>query len=109
MKILHILAFILVCSPATAFAGYCTDERITNVITSQDGATVGIYFTTNKSCANWCSVPTTWNAEAKARAYSMLLTSASTGRNLTFFWPQQATVCAPLPLYSVPDLIVFPQ
>ncbi|SFJ21984.1 hypothetical protein [Caulobacter sp. UNC279MFTsu5.1] len=97
-------AVALMLSATTAHAAqYCWSEKINQVVLVGDN----IYFSTDQSCLSWCSVPTTWSAGARDRAYSMLLTAKASNRPLSFYWSTAATACASLPAYSSPDQILF--
>lgn len=78
----------LLASPA--HAEYCANEKIVTVITQG----TGIFFTTDKSCPNWCSIDTSWPTAAQDRAFSQLLTAQNAGRPITFFWNAAAVACA---------------
>jgi hypothetical protein len=99
-----LLAFVALMLPAAAHAAqYCWSEKIDQVVLLGDN----IYFSTDKSCPTWCSVSTGWSAEARNRAYSMLLTAKAANRPLSFYWSTAATACAVMPAYSFPDQILF--
>ncbi|MGR4867069.1 hypothetical protein [Caulobacter sp. LARHSG274] len=102
--LLAVVAVVAVMLPAAANAGqYCWSEKIDQVVLLGDN----IYFATDKTCPTWCSVPTSWSAEARNRAYSMLLTAKAANRTLSFYWPTAATACAVMPAYSAPDQFLF--
>jgi hypothetical protein len=93
-------AVVALMLPATAaHAGqYCWQEKIGTIVLLGDA----IYFTTDQSCPSWCAVPGSWSADARNRAYSMLLTAKTTNRKIGFYWEGATTACQALPVYSSP-------
>jgi hypothetical protein len=90
---------------SSARADYCFSEKIGQLVLVGDN----IYFTTDKTCSSWCQVPTTWSADARNRAYSLLLTAKTTKALVSFNWPSAAGACAALPVYSAFDQIFLAQ
>lgn len=102
LKISLACSLFILSTPAYA-ASYCGDQKVSSVILSESG----IFFTTDKSCPNWCTINQTLSDYQKDRMYSMLLTSASTGRHLIFYF-EEATACEAVPVYAHPTNIIYP-
>ena len=105
-RFLHgFLGFILLSAPVAARAEYCFNERITSVIT-QDGA---VWFTTDKSCPNWCGLKSALSTDERSRQYSLLLTALTTERLVSFYWSQSASGsnCPVIPTLGAPDLMAL--
>lgn len=96
-----VLASLVFCQPA--HAEYCFSEKIGQLVLVGDN----VYFTTNKTCASWCQVPANWSADARNRAYSLLLTAKTTNMLVSFNWPTASGACAALPTYSAFDQVFF--
>jgi hypothetical protein len=93
------MSMIAMSSPARA--DYCT-ESVVQVIENGDQ----VFFTTNKSCPNWCQVNPALSESARDRMFSLLLTAASGGRKIsTYFDGVQA--CQAVPAYSSPVSIIY--
>lgn len=85
-----------------AHAEYCANEKIVTVITQG----TQIFFTTDKSCPNWCSIDTSWPAAAQDRAFSQLLTAQNAGKPITFFWNAGAVACAVQATFASPATLM---
>ena len=89
------------------FAGeYCWNDKVLMVIVQGEK----IFFTSEKSCNNWCEISDTWSAEAKNRAFTQLITAKATESNITFFWSEHDSgkPCQSfLPTYSKPGVIAL--
>ncbi|AJP70589.1 hypothetical protein TS85_00205 [Sphingomonas hengshuiensis] len=96
------IALLLTTSGAQAGA-YC-EQTIKLAIVNNAG---GIYFTTDKSCLNWCQINPDISQAQQDRMYSMLLTSASNCRKVTIYF-DSATGCEALPVYSQPSTFLYP-
>jgi len=90
-----------------AYAGeYCWNDKVVRVILKNDG----IYFTSQKSCLNWCKVNPNWSAERKDQALSMLLLAKTSNANIAFFWAEHdaGSPCQDrLPAFANPVLIML--
>ncbi|HWW24737.1 MAG TPA: hypothetical protein VNZ85_02450 [Caulobacter sp.] len=93
-----VLASLMFCQSAQA---YCFNEKIGQLVLVGEN----IYFTTDKTCASWCQVPTNWSADARNRVYSLLLTAKTTNTLVSFNWPTAPSACAALPTYSAFDQV----
>lgn len=65
------LSVLWILSGSVWAGAYCYDEKLTSVIIASEG----VYFTTDKSCPNWCRVNESWSEDAINRSYSMLLSA----------------------------------
>lgn len=104
MKVVKILLFlIIVITSKLSFAGaYCTDEKITSLTMSGDS----VYFTTDKSCSQWCKINPDWSEAAINRAYSMLMTAQSSDKGVRFYWNEHSVSCeSVLPVYAMPGIL----
>jgi hypothetical protein len=94
-------ATFAVCEEAEA--AFCFNESISYVIVSGDD----IYFTTDKSCPDWCKVNASWSADAKKRAYAALLAAKMADRTISFAFSELTSTCAgPVPTYASPTHIL---
>jgi hypothetical protein len=100
-KIFLSAAAALLCI-STARAEYCSGQKVTALILND----TSIYFTTDKSCPNWCRVAPGLAEKQQDRMYSMMLTAVSTGRTLTFFFTE-AQACEAVPTLSSPTAIIY--
>lgn len=93
------LILLCILSGSVWAGAYCYDEKLTSVIVNSGG----IYFTTDKSCPNWCEINSSWSAEVINRSYSMLLSAQAQNRVVRFYWEEHATTCAgAVPVYANP-------
>jgi len=76
-----ITVFIVCASAARADVG-CA-ETVTQIIMHSNG---NVYFTTNQTCANWCSLSFT-TTDGNNRAYAMLLSANAQAKTIWFDWP----------------------
>lgn len=82
---------------------YC-NESVTQLIV-KNGT---VYFTTSKSCPNWCELNTTWAAASISQATSILLSARVTGQDVTFDWSDQTSACSNTEAtYSEPGAVIF--
>lgn len=95
-------AAAVICCMSQAQAGYCYGQKVTAVILNDDS----IFFTTDKSCPNWCRVAAGLAESQKDRMYSMLLTAAATNRLLTLNFTE-AQACEVVPTYAAPAAIIY--
>jgi hypothetical protein len=96
--------FALLASPQANAGAYCYGEIVTGVF-MQGGS---VYFTTSKSCPNWCLVGSAWNATEQSQAFAMLVASKTTGETMTFYWNEQTSECSPAePVSASPTLIAM--
>lgn len=105
MRYLIFVVFSLFASVVSA-GEYCWSDKVTMVIV-KNGA---IYFTSQKSCPNWCQVDPAWSVEGRNMAYSQLLTAKTTGGNITFYWNEHEAgrPCQDkLPTYSKPSVLIL--
>jgi hypothetical protein len=81
-----------------AFAGaYCYAETINYLIVNG----TQIFFTSNKSCPNWCEVGPGWTDAAKNRAYATMLASKHAGTTVTLYFNELTATCSgPVPVSS---------
>lgn len=104
MKAAALLGFMIMAATSSQAGEYCWNESIQLLIMQGDD----IYFTTDKTCPNWCTLHPEWSQEARKRAYATLLTAKTTGTPVTFFWHQHSTACeSPLPVHSYPGSIIL--
>jgi hypothetical protein len=103
LKRIALVATLLLLPATQAHAEYCFSEKITGIILVGDA----VYFTTNKTCASWCEVNSTWSTDAKNRVYSTLLTAKTSNQLVSFHWPAATTACMALPTYSKPDQVLL--
>jgi hypothetical protein len=97
-----IVSAIALVSSARADA-YC-NESVTQLIV-KNGA---VYFTTSKSCQNWCALNTTWAADSINQATSLLLSARITGQTVTFEWSDQTSPCSNTEAtYSNPEAVIL--
>ena len=98
-----LVALMFFVAPTVAHAEYCWNERVTQVIVFGNN----VFFTTNKSCPQWCGLTAGLSSDAYNRFYSILLTSFTTGKLVTTYWSQTAagSNCPVVALYAAPDLI----
>ncbi len=62
-------------------------EAVTGAVLHVNG---NIYFTTDKTCPNWCQV--NWGSSAANKnAFAMLLAAKTSARQITFDWPYLAS------------------
>ena len=87
---------------SNARAEYCNGQKITAVILTDDN----VYFTTDKSCPNWCRISPGLAENQRDRMYSMLLTAASVNRRLSFYFAE-AQGCEAVPTYSTPTAVIY--
>ena len=80
----HVLGLIIstaLWSSHTHSATFC-QENVTQVIQGDNG---NVWFTTDKTCPNWCKL--NWVvSDAVKRAYAALLTARVSGKPVTFYW-----------------------
>lgn len=88
---------------STASAGaYCNNEKLTSIIVQGEQ----VYFTTDKSCPNWCQLDPTWSIDAFNRTYSMLLSAQAQKKEVRIYWREHSVACeGPVPTYSKPQNI----
>ena len=85
-----------------AHAVACT-ETVINLIVHSSG---NVYFQTNATCGNWCQI--NWSTEAANKnGYAMLLTAKTTGKTLTFVWPNLSACNVSNVTYASPDYIIL--
>jgi len=84
-----ILVFTSAVSTIGAAGEYCWNEKVQYVILNGDS----VYFTTDRSCPNWCTLHPAWSADQRKQAYAMLMTAKTTERALTLYWNEHSTSC----------------
>ena len=89
--------------PVSADETICSGEIITTVTTVGDE----VYFTTDKSCPNWCKLSSSLSASAKDRFYAQLLTASVTKTHVDIFWQLVSTPCAVEPAGAEPTHLVL--
>ncbi|HSI50820.1 MAG TPA: hypothetical protein VLA61_21345 [Ideonella sp.] len=99
-----LLACAFGCSVSIA-GEYCWNENLALVITQGEN----IYFTTDKSCPNWCQVDPALSSDAKKRIFATLLTAKAMGRGVAMYWNEApaGSQCAAVPAYSKPVTVAF--
>ncbi len=97
------LAALFMCiSSATNAATHCT-EAITRAILHAGG---GIYFTSDKTCSNWCQI--NWGTSEKNKnGYAMLLAAQTSARTITFYWPNVEACTEVNATYASPDYMML--
>ena len=99
-KFLTLAALLL--STASHAGVHCT-EAVKTVVLHQNG---NVYFTSSKTCPNWCQIK--WAGEGdKDRALSQLLVARTTEKPLTFYWRELNNCETINPTYSSPEYVVF--
>jgi hypothetical protein len=97
------IAISCIAGVSSAHAGeYCTQEKITQIITGSGM----VFFTTDKSCPNWCQLPTAWSTDSINRSYSLMLSAFMSNRKVAFYWPTAATACQVVSVNSSPDNVI---
>lgn len=95
-------AALISAAPASADS-YCS-ETITQIIIKNDA----VYFTTNKSCPNWCELNPSWDATTINRALSVMIAAKTSGSSVTFEWPDQSGPCSNVEqTYSAPGAVIM--
>lgn len=98
-----VLTCITLCSISAAKADSYCSENVTGVIVLGDS----LYFTTDKSCPNWCQINPNWDATAINRAMSAMMAAKTAGNTVEFEWPGTNTACSVEPTYSNPGVVIF--
>ena len=94
---------LMIIFPSIASAGVDCSERVNHAILHQNG---NVYFTTDKTCPNWCQIKWT-NDGDKDRAYSTLLAARVTQKNMTFYWASLNSCDDKNATYTSPSYMVF--
>lgn len=97
----YVFAVALVFSSSSAFAITCS-ETVKSVIVHQNG---NVYFTTDKTCPNWCGLVWT-SADSVSRAYALMLSTSAVPRKLVFAWTTISSCSEVNELYAVPSWVV---
>lgn len=96
------VALSVTISPVTHAATHCT-EAVTRAILHANG---GIYFTSDKTCPNWCQV--NWGTgEKNKNGYAMLLAAQTSARTITFYWTNIAACNEVNATYASPDYMML--
>jgi redox-sensitive bicupin YhaK (pirin superfamily) len=99
---LLIAALLIALSPIAKAATHCT-ETITRAILHLNG---NIYFTSDKTCPNWCQV--NWGTSEKNKnAFAMLLAAQTAARSITFYWPSVSECTEVNATYASPDYMML--
>ena len=93
-------AFSVASSAQVANAATCP-EMVVNVISHSSGY---VYFTTNKTCANWCMIA--GKPEYITQTYAMLLLAQSKKRGVEIAWLNLDSCEQQNQLYAVPDYVI---
>lgn len=102
--ILPLLACVaLAAAPAAKADAYCS-ETVTLIIVKA-GA---VYFTTSKSCQNWCELNPAWDANTINRSVALMIAAKTTGSPMMFEWPDQSSSCSNTEqTYSEPGAVIM--
>lgn|GEM_PF-2626490 len=85
-----------------SLAGVECLEKVTSVIIASNG----VHFSTSGVCSDWCSI--NWaNQDNVNRAYSALLTSVTTRKQVKMYWPNLASCSAKNLVWAVPDYVII--
>lgn len=102
-----VIGVCVVCAAAfssSAWADAYCNETVTQLII-KNGA---VYFTTSKSCPNWCALNTTWAASSISQAVALLTTARVTNQTITFEWSDQTSACSNTEVtYSNPGAVIL--
>lgn len=101
---LPILTCVALISATAANADSYCSENVTQIIVKGDG----VYFTSSKSCPNWCELNPSWDATAINRALSVMIAAKTAGTSVTFEWPDQSGPCSNVEqTYSAPGAVIM--
>jgi len=101
-KLFSFVALLALLLPMDGFAVVCT-ESVTQVIAHSSG---NIYFTTDKTCANWCQLNYS-SADAVRRVYALLLAANAEQKNVSINWTAITDCSQKNATYAAPDYVIL--
>jgi len=97
-----IISTMLWSGHARSVGVYC-QENVTSLVQFSDGF---VYFTTDKTCPNWCKIDWTVS-DAVKRAFATLLTARVSGKPVISYWPNLNSCGEINAVYAIPVLVIL--
>lgn len=100
-SVICLSVFSLAAFTPLAQAATCP-ELVGNVISHSSGY---VYFTTNRTCANWCMIA--GKPEYITQTYALLLVAQSKKRQVQIAWTSLDSCDQQNALYAIPDYVII--